>query len=61
MPLNLKTQKQLREVFNALEEKVNKLSSEKIKLGYQQRNELIYHVYSGYNNDEKLLAKKKKW
>jgi hypothetical protein len=59
--INIEQQKQLREVFNTLEEKVNTLSSEQIKLGYQQRNELISHVYSGYKNDEKLLAKKKEW
>lgn len=58
---SIKCQKQLREVFKALEEKYNTLSSEQIKLGYQQRNELITHVNSGYNNDEKLQAKKEEW
>lgn len=59
--IDINYQKQLREVFNTLEAKVNTLSSEQIKLGYQQRNELISHVNSGYQNDEKLLAKKKEW
>lgn len=44
-----------------MEDKNKTLSSEQIKLGYQQRNELISHVYSGYKNDAKLLAKKKDW
>ncbi len=57
----IKHQKQLREVFKALEEKYNSLMSEQHSLGYQQRNELISHVLSGYNNDENLLAKKKEW
>ncbi len=61
MPSNIKYQKQLREVFKALEERGEQLTSEQHKLGYQQRNELISHVNSGYNNDEKLLAKKKEW
>lgn len=61
MSSNIKYQKQLREVFKALEEKVNQLTSEQHKLGYQQRNELISHVYSGYENDEKLQAKKEEW
>lgn len=58
---NIKYQKQLREVFIALKERVGELTSKEIKRGYQQRNELISHVYTGYNNDEKLLAKKKEW
>ncbi len=61
MSINTKHQKKLREVFKALKERVDELTSEQIKRGYQQRNELISHVYSGYNNDEKLLAKKKEW
>jgi hypothetical protein len=61
VPYNIEYQKQLREVFKALKERVDELTSEQSKLGYQQRNELISHVYSGYNNDEKLLAKKKEW
>ncbi|WP_445956662.1 hypothetical protein [Yeosuana sp.] len=61
MSINTKHQKQLREVFKALEDRVNNLTSEQIKLGYQQRNELIFHVYSGYNNDEKLQAKMEEW
>lgn len=54
-------QKQLRNVFKELEEKVKVLSSEQIQLGYQQRNEFISHIYSGFNNDEQLLNKKSKW
>lgn len=54
-------QKQLREVFNALEEKNKVLKLKQHQLGYQQRNELISHVNSGYNNDEKLQVKKKEW
>ncbi|AXT20991.1 hypothetical protein D7030_00160 [Flavobacteriaceae bacterium AU392] len=54
-------QKQLREVFKALEVKVKTQTSKQIKLGYQQRNELISHVLSGYKNDERLLAKKLEW
>jgi hypothetical protein len=54
-------QKRFRTVFKELEERTNLLNKEIIKLGYQQRNELIEHVYSGYNNDNKLLSKKTKW
>ncbi len=57
----IKYQNQLREVFKALENKVKTLTSEQHKLGYQQRNELISHVLSGYNNDEQLLSNKKEW
>ncbi|GAA4954778.1 hypothetical protein GCM10023314_30570 [Algibacter agarivorans] len=59
--VNIEYQKQLREVFIALEEENKTLTSEQHKLGYQQRNELISHVNSGYSNDEKLLQKKKEW
>lgn len=54
-------QEQLRKVFKALQEKIKSLNKEQYRLGYQQRNELVTHVYSGYNNDEKLLAKKNEW
>ncbi|PQV51221.1 hypothetical protein CLV33_101143 [Jejuia pallidilutea] len=37
------------------------MASKQHQLGYQQRNELITHVLSGYKNDEKLLIKKKEW
>ena len=59
--IDINHQKQLREVFKALEIKLKALTSEQHKLGYQQRNELISHVNSGYKNDEKLIAKKKEW
>ena len=31
------------------------------KLGWQQRNELICHVYSDYNNHEQLNNKREEW
>ena len=52
-------QNQLRGAFKALQEKIITLNKEEYKLGYQQRNALVTHVYSGYNNDENLLAKQK--
>ena len=58
---NIEYQEQLRMVFKALERKNDALTSEQIKLGYQQRDELISHVLSGYKNDEKLLSKKQAW
>ncbi|OBQ56516.1 hypothetical protein JJL45_13155 [Tamlana sp. s12] len=61
MNYDIEYQKKLREVFNALKEKNEVLEAKQVKLGYQQRNELISHVYSGYNNDEKLLSKKCEW
>ncbi len=57
--IDIKYQKKLREVFKALQEKIITLNKEEYKLGYQQRNALVTHVYSGYNNDENLLAKQK--
>lgn len=61
MDYDIEYQKKLREIFNALKEKNEVLESEQIKLGYLQRNELISHVYSKYNNDEKLKAKNSEW
>jgi hypothetical protein len=57
--IHIEHQKKLREVFKALQEKIITLNKEEYKLGYQQRNALVTHVYSGYNNDENLLAKQK--
>ncbi|WJJ96353.1 hypothetical protein [Algibacter luteus] len=61
MYFNIENQKQLRKVFKTLKERVDNLTSEQHKLGYQQRNELISHVLGGYNHDEQLQAQKKGW
>lgn len=59
--MNIEQQKIFQLVFKELEERINTVSKDIVKLGYQQRNELIDHVYSGYNNDKKLLSKKTEW
>jgi len=58
---DLATQKILVEMFKTLEKEMEINNSETNKLGWQQRNQLITHVNSGYNNHNKLNAKRNKW
>jgi|SRR5690554_313144 len=57
----LDIQKKLVEIFVDLEKEIKINESKTISLGWQQRNELISHVYSNYNNHEKLNSKREAW
>ena len=57
----LDIQKQLVSVFERLKNEIPRLSSEVSQLGYRQRNALISHVYSNYNEHEKLNEARTKW
>lgn len=57
----LNIQKKLVETFLELEKEIESTNSTTHKLGYQQRNELISHVYSNYQNHEKLNEKREEW
>lgn len=57
----LEIQKKLVELFIVLENDIKINSSETFRLGWQQRNELISHIYSEYNNHDKLNSKKNEW
>lgn len=57
----LKIQKQLVAVFNELLSAIEKIKDETYQLGWQQRDELISHVYSDDTNDKKLNDARDKW
>lgn len=57
----LKIQKQLFAVCNELQGTIEKIKDETYQLGWQQRDQLISHVYSDYTNDEKLNVARDKW
>ena len=58
---DLEIQKKLVDIFVDLEKEI-KINQSKINgLGWQQRNELISHVYSNYNNHDKLNSKREAW
>lgn len=57
----LNIQKKLVKTFLELEKEIKLTNSNTHKLGYQQRNELIRHVYSNYQNHEKLNEKREEW
>lgn len=57
----LEIQKQVVVVFEELHAELPKISSKVSELGWKQRNELVAHVYSNYNNHEKLNEAKTKW
>ena len=57
----LHTQKHLVSVFKELEIELERTKNETNKLGWQQRSELIRHVYADYTNDEKLNVARDKW
>jgi predicted glycosyltransferase involved in capsule biosynthesis len=54
-------QKKIIPVFEAIYAELPKISTQVSGLGWKQRNELITHVYSNYNNHEKLNAAKTEW
>jgi hypothetical protein len=54
-------EKQIVDVLENLSKHVSVLSSKVNNAGYAQRNALISHVNSAYNNREELLIKKDKW
>lgn len=57
----LKTQKHLVAVFKELQSTIDKIKDETYRLGWEQRNELISHVYSDYSNDLSLNEARDKW
>jgi len=56
-----KVQTKAVEVFKKLGDDLKDIESEVTKLGWIQRNELITHVYSNYQNHDKLNKAKSKW
>lgn len=60
-PDNLDNVKQAVRAFENLRQKVNELNSQVNSAGWAQRNALISHVYSNYNNHEELIEKKSRW
>jgi hypothetical protein len=59
--VELEIQKKAVIVFEELRTGLPKISSKVTGLGWKQRNELITHVYSNYNNHEKLNEAKSRW
>ncbi|QNM84516.1 hypothetical protein H9W90_09940 [Polaribacter pectinis] len=58
---DLEIQKKLVEIFMNLEKEIELNNSETNKLGWQQRNELITHVNSEYDNHNNLNSKRNEW
>ena len=56
--VELDIQKRFVKTFQELEQKMQANNSKTYATGWQQRNELISHVYSGYNNHEKQNTKR---
>lgn len=54
----LHIQKRFVKTFQGLKKELEATNSKINATGWQQRNELISHVYSGYNNHEKLNNKR---
>ncbi|WP_423819205.1 hypothetical protein V5739_00410 [Salinimicrobium sp. TIG7-5_MAKvit] len=54
-------QKKVAGFIRTLEEELEVLQKRERAAGWAQRNALIEHVYSNYDRQEKLLAKKEKW
>ena len=59
--VELEIQKKVVIVFEELHAELPKISAKVSELGWKQRNELVSHVYSNYNNHEKLNEAKTKW
>ncbi len=59
--VELEIQKRAIVVFEELHAELPKIQSKVCELGWKQRNELVAHVYSNYNNHEKLNEAKTKW
>ncbi|SRX73360.1 hypothetical protein [Aequorivita antarctica] len=58
---DLEIQKKLVALFIRLENEIKINDSATTKLGWKQRNELISHVYSEYNNHDKLNSARTQW
>ena len=58
---NMKQQQLAEKVYAELNAEIAKLSSLTAGAGWRQRDALITHVYSNYNNHEDLIAKKAVW
>jgi hypothetical protein len=59
--VELGIQKQVVATFEDLHAELPKISSKVSGLGWKQRNELVTHVYTHYNNHEKLNEAKTAW
>ena len=58
---NLEKIKQTVAAFEKLKKVTAQLFSKSCAAGWRQRNELINHVYSEYDNHEKLISSKAAW
>lgn len=58
--VELHIQKRFVKTFQELKQELEQNNSKVMATGWQQRNELISHVYSGYTNDEALNNKREK-
>lgn len=56
--VELNIQKRFVITFQELEEEIEASNSKTIATGWQKRNELITHVYSGYDNHQALNSKR---
>jgi hypothetical protein len=58
---NLEKVKQSVTAFEKLKSTTEELRIKVVSAGYNQRNKLISHVYSGYNEHEDLIKAKARW
>lgn len=58
---DLEIQKKLVAIFVELEKEIKTNESETNSLGWGQRNALISHVYSNYDNHDELNSKREAW
>ena len=54
-------QKKVAQFIRKMEEELEELQKSQRAAGWAQRNALIEHVYSNYDRQEKVIAKKEKW
>ena len=54
-------QKKVAQLIRNMEEELEELQKSQRAAGWAQRNALIEHVYSNYDKQEKVIAKKEKW
>ena len=57
----LEEQQKVAQFIRSLEEELKELQKSQIAAGWGQRNAVISHVYSNYQQQEKVLEKRKKW
>jgi len=60
-PAELSQQKQALSLFVELESEIPLLHNQVNALGWKQRNELVEHVYSNYNNHDDLNDARSLW